>query len=314
MTLPQGGKRVVFADEVVPSSKDAYVDEVMMRKPGRPYGSGYNDADAIHQVLALMHSEGASRRSAIIRVCGHDQLRRLELKLTAQGVVGTRKVRKMSLHSWTHGRRIDVGGYGKTVVFGQRHPEDAVPPPGGKGSDRTDFLLGLAMSMAAAGSGLIYVDGNGDPSMPARIEAMASSLGRGEEVRAVDFSAPDSHDESFGSFAEAQIREAARDRRFLIVSMPGRRSQAKSAEHLVGVLLKGMAQDHIGEPVAGRWDELVAMRGPDRPVLPIILDGVGAGLVSDMELFAAQARSFGFCLVIADDGPDDSSRQDREAA
>ena len=143
---------------------------------------------------------------------------------------------------------------------------------------------------------------------------MASSLVREDDVRAVDFDAPDGRDESFGAFAEARIGEAARDQRILLMSMPGRHKESGHAEQLVGGLLKGMAKDRIGEPVAGRWDELVAMPGPDRPMLPIILDGVGAGLVSDMELFAAQARSFGFCLVVADDGPDGSARRDREAA
>lgn len=54
-----------------------------MRKRGRPRGSGYDDAGAIGQVLDLMVVEGLSRRSAIIRICGFDQLRRIELKMAA---------------------------------------------------------------------------------------------------------------------------------------------------------------------------------------------------------------------------------------
>lgn len=54
-----------------------------MPKRGRPKGSGYDDAGAIGQVLDLMVVEGVSRRSAIIRVCCFDQLRRIEMKMAA---------------------------------------------------------------------------------------------------------------------------------------------------------------------------------------------------------------------------------------
>lgn len=54
-----------------------------MPKRGRPKGTGYDDAGAIGQVLDLMVVEGVSRRSAIIRICGFDQLRRIEMKMAA---------------------------------------------------------------------------------------------------------------------------------------------------------------------------------------------------------------------------------------
>lgn len=54
-----------------------------MPKRGRPKGTGYDDAGFIGQVLDLMVVEGVSRRSAIIRVCGFDQLRRIEMKMAA---------------------------------------------------------------------------------------------------------------------------------------------------------------------------------------------------------------------------------------
>lgn len=54
-----------------------------MRKRGRPKGSGYDDVGVIGRVLALMVAEGLSRRSAIIRICGLDQLRRIEVKMSA---------------------------------------------------------------------------------------------------------------------------------------------------------------------------------------------------------------------------------------
>lgn len=54
-----------------------------MRLRGRPKGSGYDDATVIDRVFELMRSEGLSRRSAIIRICGLDQLRRIEFKMTA---------------------------------------------------------------------------------------------------------------------------------------------------------------------------------------------------------------------------------------
>lgn len=54
-----------------------------MPKRGRPKGTGYDDAGFIGQVLDLMTVERLSRRSAIIRICGFDQLRRIELKMAA---------------------------------------------------------------------------------------------------------------------------------------------------------------------------------------------------------------------------------------
>lgn len=54
-----------------------------MARRGRPRGSGYDDVQAIAQVVEIMRSEGLSRRSAIIRVCGLEQLRRIERKMTA---------------------------------------------------------------------------------------------------------------------------------------------------------------------------------------------------------------------------------------
>lgn len=54
-----------------------------MRRRGRPKGSGYDDFAAIDHVCAVMRIEGVSRRSAIIRICGPDQLRRIEVKMTA---------------------------------------------------------------------------------------------------------------------------------------------------------------------------------------------------------------------------------------
>lgn len=52
-----------------------------MRKRGRPRGTGYDDLAAIARVFGLMRTDGMSRRSAIIRVCGVDQLRRIEMKM-----------------------------------------------------------------------------------------------------------------------------------------------------------------------------------------------------------------------------------------
>ena len=54
-----------------------------MRRRGRPKGSGYDDTTVIDRVVELMRSERMSRRAAIIRICGLDQLRRIEVKMTA---------------------------------------------------------------------------------------------------------------------------------------------------------------------------------------------------------------------------------------
>jgi hypothetical protein len=49
-------------------------------KRGRPRGSGYADEARIAAVSALMRT-GLSRRAAILRTCGPDQLRRIEMKM-----------------------------------------------------------------------------------------------------------------------------------------------------------------------------------------------------------------------------------------
>lgn len=73
-----------------------------MPKRGRPKGSGYDDAGAIGQVIDLMAVEGLSRRSAIIRICGFDQLRRIELKMAAvPRLHGTKGSGAMSVNEGT---------------------------------------------------------------------------------------------------------------------------------------------------------------------------------------------------------------------
>ena len=55
---------------------------------GRPRGSGYDDRDRIAAVTRLMRL-GLSRRAAILRLFGPDQLRRLEMKMRVAAMVGT---------------------------------------------------------------------------------------------------------------------------------------------------------------------------------------------------------------------------------
>ncbi|WP_408902913.1 hypothetical protein [Methylobacterium radiotolerans] len=174
-----------------------------MRKTGRPRGSGYDDAAAIAKVLDLMREEGATRRSAIIRVCGPDQLRRLEMKMAARGIARNGRSKKMTSNSaWDYGHRIGVDEHGTTVVLAPRELAGSILTLGEAGVDRTPFLLGLAQSMIAAGSGLIYIDGTGAPSLPARITEIASMLGREDDVQIVDFNAPHSRNRSFDPFAK----------------------------------------------------------------------------------------------------------------
>lgn len=58
-----------------------------MRKRGRPTGTGYDDSVAIARVRWVMFLQGMSRRSAIIRIAGIDQLRRIEMKMSASSLV-----------------------------------------------------------------------------------------------------------------------------------------------------------------------------------------------------------------------------------
>lgn len=51
-----------------------------MARRGRPFGSGYDDAERIRRVRVAM-ATGLSRRAAILRLCGPDQLRRIEVKM-----------------------------------------------------------------------------------------------------------------------------------------------------------------------------------------------------------------------------------------
>ncbi len=171
-----------------------------MRKTGRPPGSGYDDADAIRRILELMQEERATRRSAIIRVCGHDQLRRLEMKMAARGVARNGRSKKMTESAWDYGHRIGVDENGTTVVLAPRELAGSVLALGEDGVDRTPFLLGLARSMVAAGSGLIFIDGTGDTSLPSRIAEIASTLGRDADLQVVDFNAPCSASHTFDPF------------------------------------------------------------------------------------------------------------------
>jgi hypothetical protein len=57
----------------------------MMTRRGRPRGSGYDDAGRIAHVRRAM-ATGLTRRAAILMTCGHDQLRRMEMKMTAADV------------------------------------------------------------------------------------------------------------------------------------------------------------------------------------------------------------------------------------
>ena len=59
---------------------------------------------------------------------------------------------------------------------------------GATGSGKTELLLGMCANTIAAGSGLVLVDGKGDASTFAKIHALASSLGRAEDVLLLNFS------------------------------------------------------------------------------------------------------------------------------
>ncbi len=175
-----------------------------MRKTGRPLGSGYDDTAAIRKIFSLMQEEGATRRSAIIRVCGHDQLRRLEMKMAARGVARNEGSTKMTTRSvWGVGHRIGVDEGGTTVVLAPRELQGSVLALGRDGVDRTSFLLCLARSMIAGGSGLIFIDMTGDASLPARIAEIASALGRDEDLQIVDFNTSAGGSRSFNPFESA---------------------------------------------------------------------------------------------------------------
>lgn len=423
-----------------------------MRKTGRPRGSGYDDADAIRRILELMQEERATRRSAIIRVCGPDQLRRLEMKMAASGVARNGRSRKMTSESaWDYGHRIGVDENGTTIVLAPKELAGSVLALADEGIDRTPFLLGLAQSMLAAGSGLIYVDGKGDPSLQSRIAEIASTLGRDEDVQIVDFNALRSGSRTFNPFASGtrdvlvqicvdlmdyagpdgatwkgraiamfgkvmtalvwlrdedglelnagvvrshleferliglaaderlplhirteiaryrdsvpgydasknrqswltlqqhgylemqfsrvlgtvadvygeifsvgsrsvELDEVALNRRILLVSLPASDHPDEHAQHaakLVGASLMAMVRDLSKKSVAVRWDEIASMGKPDRPVFPIVLDGVGDFMVDGMDLLAGQARSLGFCLVFADRDLDRVGRYHRRVA
>lgn len=57
---------------------------------------------------------------------------------------------------------------------------------GDTASGKGELLLGLVRSALAAGSGVIVVDGKGDPYLARRLAAMSVSLGRRSDLRVVD--------------------------------------------------------------------------------------------------------------------------------
>jgi hypothetical protein len=59
---------------------------------------------------------------------------------------------------------------------------------GSTGSGKTELLLGMCANSMAAGDGLLFVDGKGDISTFAKIFALASKFGRGDDVLLLNFS------------------------------------------------------------------------------------------------------------------------------
>lgn len=179
-----------------------------MRKTGRPLGSGYDDTAAIGKILSLMQEEGATRRSAIIRVCGLQQLRRIEMKMAARGRPRNGGAGYMGMDdNGFGGHSIGVDHDGATVVLAPNEIAGSIVALGG---DRARFLLDLADSMIGAGSGLMYVDGKGDPSLRTRISGLAAAHGRGDDVRIVDFTARDGGSCALNPFSTGTAAELSR--------------------------------------------------------------------------------------------------------
>lgn len=61
---------------------------------------------------------------------------------------------------------------------------------GDTASGKTELLLALVGSALAAGSGVVFVDGKGDPHLGRRLASMTVSLGRRSDLRVVDLLSP----------------------------------------------------------------------------------------------------------------------------
>ena len=59
---------------------------------------------------------------------------------------------------------------------------------GSTGSGKTEMLLAMAAEQVARGGGLLVMDGKGEPGTWERLAGIADALGRGEDLRLLDFS------------------------------------------------------------------------------------------------------------------------------
>jgi hypothetical protein len=73
---------------------------------------------------------------------------------------------------------------------------------GSTGSGKTELLLGLSANAIAAGSGMLFVDGKGDPSTFAKIYALAARFGRQDEVVLVNFLGKEGRTNALNPFAK----------------------------------------------------------------------------------------------------------------
>lgn len=164
---------------------------------------------------------------------------------------------------------------------------------GDTASGKTELLLALVGSALAAGSGVVIVDGKGDPQLGRRLASVAVSLGRRSDLRVVDLVYPRDGRTSGRSAFDPLAAGSAEDLSGMLVDlafegagsdMDRWRDRSRS---LLLPLMQALVwrRDRQGAPLdmnrvrgAMHWDELEALsKAPDLP------DAIRAGLRAYIE-------------------------------
>lgn len=79
---------------------------------------------------------------------------------------------------------------------------------GDTASGKTELLMGLARSAVAAGSGMILVDGKGDPALARRMASLTRSVGRRSDLRVVDLVSSEDRERKHPAFDPLAVGSA----------------------------------------------------------------------------------------------------------
>lgn len=120
-------------------------------------------------------------------------------------------------------------------------------------------------------------------------------------------------------YGEVDMYDVVLGRRVLVIMLPALEKAPDEIANIGKIIiatLKGMMGATLGARLDGTWDEVVENRPTNSPSpFIVVLDEVGYYTVEGLALCCAQARSLGFCMVLASqDIPAMEKRNEKEAA